>query len=582
MKRLQLSLLVVASAACVAIVLLHPSLARARVPDGSVQVPPPPPPPQNPSAPARDTAQPRTGTSRIRGRVLAADTGAPVRRAIVRLSSPDLRDSRSAMTDGEGRYEFRDLPSGSYAVIASKTGFQTLQLGAREPGEVGKTLKVGDAQVVANADIVLARSCAIAGRVLDEFGDPVANVMVRVFRYQSLGGSRRMVGAGSSGGGTNDLGQYRVFGLAPGTYYVSAQASMGGEIEVADRTGYAPTYYPGTPDVSQAQAIQVSTGQDVTNIDIMLSLVRTARISGIALDSQGRPAANAGISAVIQQSGTLGGGMTSSYGRVQSDATFTIMNLSPGDYVLTMTLPNQNRQQMEFGRARVTVAGSDISGVMIQSSLGGTVSGQVSFEGTSAPPQAKLSVTTTQGSVFDVVPAPSAAPAQVREDGSFTLTGLFGERLIRISGQPGGWMLKAVYVNGRDVIDTPLSFEGREQIAGAQLVLTDRITHITGTVNDDRGQPAEIAYVLVFADDPTRWSMGSRFQRSTTAREGAPLKIDGLPPGDYIGVALKSTQGIDPYDPEFLERMRKVGAKFSLREGETRDLTLKLIDLAAK
>ncbi len=170
----------------------------------------------------------------------------------------------------------------------------------------------------------------------------------------------------------------------------------------------------------------------------------------------------------------------------------------------------------------------------------------------------------------------------MREDGSFTLTGLFDERLIRLSGQPAGWMLKAVYLNGRDVTDTPLSFEGRENVTGVQVVLTDRVTHVTGTVNDERGQPAETAYVLVFADDSSKWSTASRFQRSATVREGAPLKIDGLPPGDYIGVALNLVQAIDTYDPEFLERMRKIGVKFSLREGDTKDLTLKLTDPAAK
>jgi hypothetical protein len=536
---------------------------------------------QAPQAPARDTAQPRTGTSRIRGRVLAAETGGPVRRAIVRLSSPDIREARSVMTDGEGKYEFRDLPAASYGLSASKTGFMTTQLGAKQPGDPPKILKLGEAEVIGNADIVLVRGGVIAGRVVDEFGDPVASARVSVMRSQSIGGSRRL--GMVSGSNTNDLGQYRAFGLEPGTYYVSAQAMMGSDIEVADHAGYAPTYYPGTANVAEAQAIQVGVGQDVTNIDIMLALVRTARISGIALDSQGRPATNAGISVMLQAPGIMGTGLSSGYARILADGTFTIANLPAGDYLLTINLPNaQNRQQQEFGRARVSVAGSDVSGVVLQASLGGTVSGQVVFDGTSPPPQAKISVTAAVQFSLDSMPiGPGGAPAPVREDGTFTMTDLFGDRVMRVSGQPATWMLKAVYLNGRDITDTPLSFEGNEKIAGVQIVLTDRVTHVTATVNDERDQPAEIAYVLVFPDDPARWGgAGSRFRSGGTARDGTPLKLNALPPGDYVAIALKSPQGVDVQDPDFLDRMRKVGVKFSLREGETRDLTLKLIEPA--
>jgi len=358
---------------------------------------------------------------------------------------------------------------------------------------------------------------------------------------------------------------------------------MGSDIEVADHAGYAPTYYPGTANLAEAQAIQVGVGQDVTTIDIMLALVRTARISGIALDSQGRPATNAGIMAVLQTPGIMNAGLsTGGYGRTQPDGTFTIANLPAGDYMLTINLSNaQNGQQQESGRARVSLAGSDASGVVLQGSLGGTVSGQVIFDGASPPPQAKINVTVL--SVVDSMPiGPGGAPAPVREDGTFTVTSLFGDRLLRVSGQPVTWMLKAVNLNGRDITDTPLSFEGNEKIAGVQIVLTDRVTHVTATVNDERGQPAEIAYVLVFPDDPARWTAGagSRFQRGGTTRDGTPLKLDAVPPGDYVAIALTSSQGIDPMDPDFLERMRKVGVKFSLREGETRDLTLKLIEPA--
>jgi len=543
---------------------------------------------QVPQAPARDTAKPRTGTSRIRGRVLAADTSAPVRRAIVRLSSQELPQGRSKMTDADGKYEFADLPSGTYSLFASKNGFISGPPGATQIGDPGKTVKVGEAELATADEIVLRRASAIAGRVVDEFGDPVAGAQVSVLRSQSLGGVRRLMPA--NGSSTNDLGQFRAYGLQPGTYYVSARASTSSDAESDDRTGYAPTYYPGTMTAAEAQPVQVTAGQDVTGIEIMLGTTRVARISGLALDSRGRPATNSSVSVMPHESGVSFYGGSGLYGRVLPDGTFVVNNVPPGDYLLELRLstpmspgaPGPGRT--EYGQARVTVAGSDVTGLMIQAAPGATVSGQVVFDGTSAPKPAKMTVMAMSPPSFAPVPTgPTGPPAQVAADGTFTLTGVFGDRMFRLAGQPAGWMVKGVYLNGRDVIDTPVTLEGREQITGVQIVLTDRITHITGSVDDERGQPADTAYVLVLPDDPAKVAIASRFQRSAVVRPGTSLKIDGLPPGDYVALAFRSAlQGFDPYDPELLDYARKAGTKFALREAETRDLRLRLVEPPAK
>jgi hypothetical protein len=539
-------------------------------------------------APARDTVKPRTGTARIRGRVLAADTSAPIRRAIVRLTAPELGDQRSRMTDADGRYDFRDLPPGNYLITASKTGFLSGGVGATRPEDMPKAVKLGEAEVATADDVILMRACAIAGRVVDDFGDPVSDAQIRVLRYQSVGGVRRLMP--NNGASTNDLGQFRVYALQPGTYFVSAQALMGLDSETDDHMGYAPTYYPGAANPSEAQPVQVSPGQDLGGIEIMLTTVRVARVSGVALDSRGRPAPNAAVTASLIAPG-LAFSDRSAYGRVLPDGTFTMNAVPPGDYllelristnVLTPSVPPAPRT--EYGRARVVVAGSDVTGVMIQASAGATVSGQVVFDGGAPPPKSAMTVTAAAAPTFVYVTSPpTGPPAQVGADGTFVLTGVFGDRVFRVGGQPTGWVLKAVYVGGRDMTDTPVSVEGREQIAGVQIVLTDRVTHVTGTIKDERDQPADSAYILILPDDPARLTPGSRFQRMAMVRAGTPLKIDGLPPGDYIALALKSIpRDFDPWDPESFEYARKAGTRFSLREAETRDLTLRLVEAPAR
>ncbi len=545
---------------------------------------------QTGQAPARDTARPQTGTSRIRGRIVAADTGAPVRRAIVRLSAPELRESRSKMTDADGKYEFVDLPAGTYSIFASKTGFVSAALGASPAEQMPKPVKVEEAKVATADEVVLTRACAIAGRVVDEFGDPVAGTQVNVLRSQSLGGVRRMMPA--NGSSTNDLGQFRAFGLQPGTYFVSVRPSMGNEAESEDHLGYAPTYYPSTANVSDAQPVQVSAGQDVTGIEIMLATVRVGRISGTALDSRGRLAANSSVTVMLLDGG-MGFAGPSSFGRVLQDGTFTINNIPPGDYLLEVRVAADVAStgappapaRAEYGRMRVTVAGGDVSGVMIQASAGATVSGQVVFDGGSPPARTAVTVMAASPPAFGPVfsAGPTGPPAKVGADGTFVLTGVFGDRVFRVGGQPPGWIVKAIYVNGRDVIDTPITLDGRENVTGVQIVLTDHITHVTGSVNDESGQPAATAYVLVSPDDPARMTAGSRFQRTAVVRAGSPLKIDGLPAGEYTALALKSLpREFDPYDPDFFQYLRKVGTRFSLRDGETRNLTLRLVEPPAK
>ncbi len=218
-------------------------------------------------------------------------------------------------------------------------------------------------------------------------------------------------------------------------------------------------------------------------------------------------------------------------------------------------------------------------------SAGATLSGQVIFEGASLPQRPKMTVSAGYVGMNPEVIGPSAPPAPVREDGTFTQTGVFGERLIRISGIPTGWALKAVLAGGRDVTDTPMTFEGSEKIAGLQVVLTDRVTHVTVTVTDAEGRPPETAYVVMFPEDPSKWSgeITSRFLRRGIFRaEQSPLKMDGAPPGDYVAAAFKPAQNVDETDPEAIEQLRKAGVRVTLREGESREVALKILDLGTR
>jgi carboxypeptidase family protein len=178
-------------------------------------------------APARDN-QTKPGTATIRGRVIGADNGQPLRKAQVRIVSPDVRENRLATTDADGQYEVKELPAGRYNVTASKGSFVSLAFGQLRPFESGKPLDIRDGQTIEKVNFALPRGSVITGHVLDDYGDPASDVMVQVTRYQYIQGQRRLVPAGR-GAVTDDIGGFRLFGLSPGQYYLSATLRPGSD-----------------------------------------------------------------------------------------------------------------------------------------------------------------------------------------------------------------------------------------------------------------------------------------------------------------------------------------------------------------
>ena len=158
------------------------------------QAPPPPPPRTMPGMPGRDgPPAEKTGTAVLSGRVVAAEGGKPLRRALVRASSQELPQGRSVSTDGDGRWQLKGLPAGSYRVSVSKGGYVDIGYGQLRPFEAGKVLELGDGQVMEKLDVSLPRAGVITGRVVDEFGEPVTGARVSPMRYRYTGGQRRLV-----------------------------------------------------------------------------------------------------------------------------------------------------------------------------------------------------------------------------------------------------------------------------------------------------------------------------------------------------------------------------------------------------
>jgi hypothetical protein len=512
------------------------------------------------------------GTASIRGLVTSADTNSPVRRAQVRATSPETRSARLGTTDADGRFELKDLPAGRWTIQASKGGFVTQQFGQRHPFESVEPIELADGQRL-TANFTLSRGSVITGRVSDEFGDPITGARVQVLRSQVQQGRRRLTPI-ANGAQTDDTGAFRIFGLAPGEYYVAASLQAAPIDSSDNAVSYAPTYYPGTGNVGDAQRLSLTLGTEQSGINFVLQPVRAVRVSGTVVDSTGAPA-QAILNLTPAGFGDDGGLQMGNPSRVMPDGSFTILNVVPGDYVLTATgRPNGNNGTPEVASMSITVANEDLAGVSVATSKGGSIRGAVI-----ADDNGKVTTTNIQVSAQPLrQTAGTFTPrTQVTAAGTFDLNGLIGAQVIRVDRLPDGWIVKSIRANGRDVTDSALEFRGSEQ-ATVQVVLTNKISELSGTVKAN-GQTVTSASVVLFPEDPAQWVFPSRRVTMVRVDQNGVFRARSVRPGErYLALAVDYLEQNEYQDPAFLERMKGRATAFSLNDGENKNLDLTLVE----
>jgi hypothetical protein len=543
----------------------------------------PPPPRTMPgmAAPPRDNPQEKTGTAVLSGRVVAADTGKPLRRALVRASSQETPQGRSVSTDPDGRWQLKGLPAGSYRVTISKGGYVDIAYGQQRPFEAGKVLELADGQTIEKLDVTLPRAGVITGRVLDEFGEPLTGARVQPMRHRYVGGQRRLTPTGI-GDSTDDIGQFRLHGLSPGEYFVSAQMSAGlmfGQSD--DKVGYGTTYFPGTAVQTEAQRVRVAVGRETSQINITMATSRIATISGTAVSSSGR-AISRGI---LMLTSNLGGATMMSMGTsLKPDGSFLFSNVSPGEYrIQVQYTPNPDEVAVfsggggpgsEVGSVSVTVTGNDITGLTLVTSPGATASGRIVFEGGAKPTIAPAALNAgTMPVEFGLMPM--GGNVRVRDDWTFEATGLTERRRFRVS-PPQGWYLKSVAHENNDITDSGIDFKEGQQVGGIDIVLTQRVTDVSGAVQDSRARPITDFVVVAFSTDNSRWGYMTRYVRTVRPNQEGRFSIKGLPPDDYYLIALDYLETGEEGDPEQLEKWKANATRVTLADGEPKSLTLKL------
>lgn len=544
--------------------------------------------PQLPPRDGRTGAEPVKGTAVVRGVIVAADTGAPLRRAQVRVMGERGLSGGLAQTDAQGRFEVTELAAGRYHVSVSKTGYVSQSYGQRRPNQPGTPIELSEGQRAERVNIAMTRAGAITGRIVDEFGEPVAGAQMTVQRYAYTGGSRRLVSAGADGGfaQTNDLGEYRLYGLAPGEYYVSAQVrnrafAMPGMSTPQATDGFAPTYYPGTASPASAQPIAVKPGVDATNVSFAMVTTRVGRLSGRVVTSSGEPPSGFMLMITLTD-GTRGlWGMTEATG-VQPDGSFLTHPLPPGAYTIIARQPGPRggTGSNEIARMDITTNGEDVENLLLTTGPGGIIRGRIVTDDGTVPPFETREVRVIP--LVEDLSRGGMAPMQpdtVRADWSFELNGLSDRiRLAWAGGKQGvNWSLKSALKDGVDLADTPIEVLPGQVVDGVEIVITAKVTEITGMVLDERGQPTTDATVVFFAEDKSRWTAGSRYVRITRPDTEGKYRARLTPGADYLAIVVRTIEDGRYSDPAFLETVAPRATRLTIGEGETKLLDLRVV-----
>jgi hypothetical protein len=298
-----------------------------------------------------------------------------------------------ATTDQDGRFAFNRVAPGTYRIDAQKTGFVSLN----QPGE-NRTVDVVAGRSI-DLDLQLQKGGVIAGRVLDPSGEPMADARIMPMRRAPTPAGASSPGfAFGPGAQTNDIGEFRVSGLAAGEYYIAAMprgASPFGGPGMTPQTGnarttIAATFYPGTTDRAAAQPIAVAAGAEVGNISFMMQSAPAFRVSGIVVDENGDPLADAMVMMMGDpRSGMFMGAIGS--GQSRADGRFTIGDVPAGSYRVTASIPIRMSNPRLTGSSVTFSSGavpsSGVVGTVVGSASGGSVgsAGGVAVAGVEQP-----------------------------------------------------------------------------------------------------------------------------------------------------------------------------------------------------
>ena len=550
---------------CAVLVALSPgSIVRAQAPQA----------PQTP--PTLQVAEPKpVPTGVVRGRITSFPDGAPLARARIILTRPGAEYAFVALTAEDGTYEIGALEAGNdYMLSASKTGYAPRMYAERQLPEPPAPIVLAAGQTLENIDVALAEQLWVSGRILDADGTPFAGAIVSALRAVFVGDRREMVTVAEII--TDDKGEYRLFGLPAGQYFISAVDPA--FLATRDHLGplvYAATFYPGVASPEGATRLTLEPGQPRENIDFALQIVRPARVGG-RITSYDNQQLVAGAVVMSPFRADRAASFTVTDVDIRPDGSYEFANVPPGRFIIRARGEIDREGITLFAAFTLSVEGQDVRGVDMTLYPGARVEGLVEWEG-SVPRPADVSQVRVRAPMADGSQFGDALTGHITEDDTFAIRGaMVGSHFLRVEGLPEPWSLDTVYFQGQDVTDIPMSFQFGQEVRSLRLVLTNLSTRIDGTLVSTPRDDLESYKIVAFAANQMHWKPGSRHVRIARPDREGRFRIHGLPPNVYYLAASRDVDEGDISDPRMLDTLTAGALVIRLAVGQQLTQTLRV------
>lgn len=519
----------------------------------------------------------------ISGRVLQAGTGEALRKVVVFARNTESQDNRgragdslSAISDADGLFTIREVPRGTYTLTALRNGYVNQVYGQTGITGSGSRVSVEIGQHIDNIVFRMKPAGVIIGRVVDEDGDPLPNLSVEALEIALTGGDQPEESITVRGMSlTNDVGEFRIFGLPPRSYYLRVgnmgMPAMSGRLAADSLLVYASVFYPGTMEFKQAQAIKVHPGEEM-HADFMLFPAHSVHVKGKVMNPTGKPNREISMNLLLRQDLETGMGNMrsgrSNFTRIHDDGTFEFRQVLPGNYIVAAHLVDGN--EFLYGRQSITVGGTELDNISVGLQKGAEVKGKVLIDGNVPDKLSTLSV--VLGPKTNGMPG-GGAYARVSEDGAFTLKSVASDLFsLWVNPMPRDSYLKSLRIGNQETSPRMVNFmEGAH--GPIEIVISAHGAAVQGRVLDKEHKPSAAAVVLLVPDkkderDPVPY-------RAEVTDQDGHFTIRGVRPGNYTTYAFDT---VDVYhDPDFQKKYESEGKSLRVNEDERKSLELGLI-----
>jgi protocatechuate 3,4-dioxygenase beta subunit len=544
---------------------------------------------------------------RIEGYVVRAGTNEPLESARVtirrnsdagQIPSPPQSElapmgtAQTIATDSQGHFVVNGLAPGSYELSAVKNGFARQVYGERAPGRPGTVVTVSAEQVLKDVVFRLVAAGAISGHVTDTRGGPLTGILVQLLRSTYDAKGRRRLQPVSSAR-TNERGEYRMYLITPGRFFVSAapvvtsdpsmmavntDPSMMAVNQVVDEPGLVLTYYPGSSDPSGGSSIEVEPGSETGPIDFRLMPQPLFRIRGRVLDTRpGHLPEPVQLEIESRNPGSPGGPRPGSY--TSENGTFEIRNVAPGAYWIKAQLFNANDFKQTIGdllrnmaQVSVDVSNADVENVVVTFSPGFSLQGRVEIDSSGNGASRETSPLMVYLEPQESTPVPTL-PQTVKADGTFTIDNVFaGDYRVQTEGGPSNSYIKSVHL-GRTDVSNGLTLSGPVS-ESLELILGTTSGEIDGTVLDSDRHPVSGAQVVLI---PNRERGRSDLYRKAITDQNGRFTIRTIVPGEYKVFAWEDLEPYAYNDADFLRKYEELGTPVAVSESAKSTIQTRII-----